>query len=265
MSVTASDWAKGIGYSIVASLIGGASKLAIRLSWLITNQEEEEEESGEHHQQHHHHQQQPEGDDYEERHDGQQEDFRQNENFSSDAAYIQYEHDDDSSLLEEESSARPIVTSGIQELVTRRLDHAISTTSSSRSNSDSNSDVPLFASSKKRKCLSRYCDSNNFNTTTISSHKTKRVAVALRCSGMIGMTILNPLFCVLAMNYASPSILAPFSGLTLVWIVLFSETLIGEKPSRTQIIAASSIVLGEVVVAVWGDHTNDENVTLDHV
>lgn len=91
------------------------------------------------------------------------------------------------------------------------------------------------------------------------------MAITLRYSGMIGMTILNPLFCVLAMNYASPSILAPFSGLTLVWIVLFSETLIGEKPSRKQIIAASLIVLGEVVVAVWGDHTNDENVTLDNV
>lgn len=29
------DWAKGVGYSIMASIIGGASKLAIRKSWLM--------------------------------------------------------------------------------------------------------------------------------------------------------------------------------------------------------------------------------------
>jgi hypothetical protein len=57
------------------------------------------------------------------------------------------------------------------------------------------------------------------------------LARVLRGSGMIGMTLLNPLACVLAMNYASPSILAPFSGLTLVWIVLLSNPIIGEQPT----------------------------------
>ena len=33
--VSASDWFKGIGLSILASLFGGASKLAIRKSWLL--------------------------------------------------------------------------------------------------------------------------------------------------------------------------------------------------------------------------------------
>ena len=83
------------------------------------------------------------------------------------------------------------------------------------------------------------------------------LAFILRGSGMIGMTFLNPLCCVLAMNYASPSILAPFSGLTLVWIVLFSNRLIGEAPTFTQMIASFLIVLGEVVVAVFGDHYNE--------
>jgi drug/metabolite transporter (DMT)-like permease len=82
---------------------------------------------------------------------------------------------------------------------------------------------------------------------------------------MIGMTFLNPLCCVVAMNYASPSILAPFSGLTLVWIVLFAEMMIGERPRRTQVGAAGLIVLGEVVISVFGDHSNDENSTLDDV
>jgi len=87
----------------------------------------------------------------------------------------------------------------------------------------------------------------------------------LRVMGMIGMTFLNPICCVLAMNYASPSILAPFSGLTLVWIVLFSNSVIGERPSRMQVMAAALIIIGEVVVAVFGDHTNDEGVTVQDV
>jgi len=58
---------------------------------------------------------------------------------------------------------------------------------------------------------------------------------------------------------------APFSGLTLVWIVLLSQPLIGERPTRTQIVAACLIVLGQVLIAVFGDHTNDEGVTLREV
>jgi EamA-like transporter family len=90
-------------------------------------------------------------------------------------------------------------------------------------------------------------------------------SLLLRYTGMFGMMVLNPLCGVIAMNYASPSITAPFSGLTLVWIVLWSECSIGEKPSFRQVVAATLIVLGEVIVAIWGDHTNDEGVTLDDV
>ena len=57
------------------------------------------------------------------------------------------------------------------------------------------------------------------------------ISRSLRYSGMFGMTVLNPLFCVLAMNYASPSILAPFSGLTKVWIILLSEQFIQLRAS----------------------------------
>jgi hypothetical protein len=88
---------------------------------------------------------------------------------------------------------------------------------------------------------------------------------ALRGSGMVGMTFLNPLCGVLAMNFASPSILAPFSGLTLVWIILFSEALIGERPTPMQVVAALMIVLGEVVVALYGDHTNDSGISVEEV
>lgn len=64
-----------------------------------------------------------------------------------------------------------------------------------------------------------------------------------------------------AMEYASPSVLAPFSGLTLVWIVLFSGCVIGEYPLPQQVFAAFLIILGEVIIAVYGDHTNNESVS----
>jgi drug/metabolite transporter (DMT)-like permease len=81
----------------------------------------------------------------------------------------------------------------------------------------------------------------------------------------MGMTIFNPLCCVIAMNYASPSILAPFSGLTLVWIIVLSDALIQERASPRQVFAAILIILGEIIVSLFGDHTNDENVTIENV
>lgn len=90
----------------------------------------------------------------------------------------------------------------------------------------------------------------------------RRRALCFRYAGMFGMTFLNPLCGVLAMNYASPSITAPFSGMTLVWVVLFAKPLIGEAPTWSQIAGASLIVIGEVIVAIFGDHTNDEAATL---
>jgi len=71
------------------------------------------------------------------------------------------------------------------------------------------------------------------------------------------MSVLNPICCVLSMNYASPSILAPFSGLTLVWVICFSPLVNNEQPSSRQLWACCLIIVGEVVVAIFGDHTND--------
>lgn len=159
MVVSASDWIKGISLSIIASIIGGASKLALRKSFLL---EEETVSSS---------------------------------NLKADTDYV----------------------------------------------ADCNDDG--FARRSKQ-------------------IRTLRLAAWVRLSGMFGMTVLNPLCGVLAVNFASPSIVAPFAGVTLVWIVLFAETLIGERPSYKQVFAASLIVFGEVIIAIYGDHTNDEGVTL---
>ena len=90
-----------------------------------------------------------------------------------------------------------------------------------------------------------------------SSMPDKHLSWLLYVSGMIGMSFLNPLCCILAMQYANPSILAPFSGLTLVWIILLSGVVVGEYPGWSQKVACLLIVTGEVFVALFGDHTND--------
>jgi len=93
----------------------------------------------------------------------------------------------------------------------------------------------------------------------------KTMSWLLYISGLIGMTFLNPICCVLAMKYANPSVLAPFSGLTLVWVVLFSSHFVGEHPRLSQKIACSLIVLGEILVAIFGDHTNGEDRSVEDV
>jgi len=65
------------------------------------------------------------------------------------------------------------------------------------------------------------------------------------------------------MAFASPSLLAPFSGLTLVWVIIFSKQMTGDLPNRTQILAATMIVLGEVIVTIMGDHGSEDPLNID--
>ncbi|GMH74050.1 hypothetical protein TrST_g7583 [Triparma strigata] len=85
----------------------------------------------------------------------------------------------------------------------------------------------------------------------------------LHSLGLLGMTVLNPACGIGAMKFANPSLLAPFSGLTLVWVVLFSKATTGEEPTSVQIIAATTIVLGEIIVTIFGDHSNEDELSLD--
>jgi hypothetical protein len=189
MMMERSDWIKGISFSVAASIIGGASKLAIRKSWLLEEVEEERVLRG-------------------------------------NSGALDDENDDDHNNYQQQQGPVAVVNQNHHHHPTG------STTTTDRRRP-------------------------HFRTTFWS--------LVWRSTGMFGMTILNPLCSVIAMNYASPSITAPFSGLTLVWIVLFSDCLIGEKPSMVQMVAAALIVLGETIVAVWGDHTSDNGVTLDDV
>ena len=229
MSVSASDWGKGIALSVAASIVGAASKLAIRKSWLLEHQAEQETLTI----------------------------VSQEEPLPDDTLQVPavdmmccglddtctkvglFPHHRRGHLLTEETD--PLEDFEEDDYEHEEDDHQ---------SSESGSAIVVYGPETRRV---RYCPPVSW------------LAWGLRASGMLGMSVLNPLCCVFAMNYASPSILAPFSGLTLVWIVLLSSPLIGEQPSSRQIVAAALIVLGEVVVAVFGDHTNDEDVTVHDV
>lgn len=183
VEISAMDWAKGVLISILASIIGGISKLAIRKSWLLQAKMNDNNRRV----------------DYEQR------------TLSVEGNFLRTEAPGDITNEDE-------VWRGDGE--------------------------QLFDDQRKNSNLVPY---------------------ALRYSGMFGMSVFNPICCVLAMNYASPSILAPFSGLTLVWVILFSPLVNNEKPSSRQIFACCLIISGEVIVAIFGDHTNDEDVTVEDV
>jgi hypothetical protein len=258
--VSASDWSKGISLSILASIIGGASKLAIRKSWLI------EEE-----QKRHLIEVANENEDEEPDAMAEQDPLHQSH------SHLAHDNDDEQDThLEGETIA---VAEQIQprQVQVQEVDVL---SQLNRQNSSHDEDTPSLRF-RRPLSLSRSTSYDSVNVDDVddvdedvsdddvSLRGTKRkqmvLALCLRGSGMVGMTLLNPLACVLAMNYASPSILAPFSGLTLVWIVLLSNPIIGEQPTVPQIMAACLIVFGEVIVGIFGDHTNDEGVTVEDV
>jgi hypothetical protein len=247
-AVSASDWSKGISLSILASIIGGASKLAIRKSWLmeeeqrrnlqdslllpVTDGDQEEDEEA-----------------------------NADEDPLHQSRHSQAQH--------EEEQGNPQSDISIVRVEQPLQGKAEDSMQSKRENSHDEETPSL----RSRRTVSRSTSGDDVASDSDSHDDeddscwggSKLLARCLRGSGMIGMTLLNPLACVLAMNYASPSILAPFSGLTLVWIVLLSNPVIGEQPTAPQIMAACLIIFGEVIVAVFGDHTNDEGVTVEDV
>ena len=100
---------------------------------------------------------------------------------------------------------------------------------------------------------------------TLRSSRSITTAFRIRIAALFFMTFLNPVFDIAAMRYASPSILAPFSGVSLAWVVLLSKRLVGEQPEPVRVLAAILIMLGQALVAIFGDHSSHDNMTLDEV
>lgn len=251
-AVSSHDWVLGVTYSVMASIIGGASKLSIRKSWLIVADLKQQAHLA-----------------------------SVNEAFAIEGQYVHDRTGDEREYAAPsnyDSLSRQSSSSGEDTNDRKMAPLEVSPTSPSYDRSNRHQ-----WQTNRRDSLSVNGDddgSNYFNPTRDSSgnksvqqpqntaKSSKRMQIvswSLYLSGMVGMTFLNPLCCVLAMQYATPSILAPFSGLTLVWVVLFSRCFVGEIPGMSQKVACALIVWGQVLVAVFGDHTNGSEMTVDDV
>jgi hypothetical protein len=293
IAVSRSDWIKGISLSVLASLIGAASKLAIRKSWLLQRQIDEGD--GLHH--------------HETLDDSRTGPLREDEGGFRDQTAEGHgtlpQVSEIASLPPGKGShmRTPLLSSGRESLPSREPDshlpeHQVTDTSeaaaadshepvtddgSSSDNSSSNSELfwnrlcSWWTKSKdyqgrcglaccylgRRASPTRDHDARDglIVHTTNEQPKSLVLPLALRTAGMIGMTTIHPICSVIAMNYASPSILAPFAGLTLVWVIILSGPLLQEQPTRMQICAVALIISGESLVAIFGDHTNTNQMT----
>jgi hypothetical protein len=226
-TITQSDWVKGIGFSILSSIIGGASKLAIRKSWRV-------------------------------------EEACRNLTTGDFMLLVDTSHHT-SVLLPEADESNIQCPAEKSDLETQSAPMYVAEEQQRLQTS-----VPLRSNEPRVSfrgllCAPPVANAPLAQTREQMAHKRLYQAYSLRGMGTLGMTTLNPLTTVIAMNYASPSILAPFSGLTLVWIILFSPLVLEETPSVRQVIACAFILLGEVVVAAFGDHKNDDGVSIHDV
>jgi len=310
-SISASDWTKGIVLSVLASIIGGVSKVMIRKSWLMEQREHDlqmqlqEQEQREEQLVQVPQQQQGEvldggDDDAAGKNDTDtenDEERQQRQGGETGGTYMppppptssavalateteeEEERVDDRSnnamttmssspLSRRELSSPSLSSSSLssqQELLpppgttTAGVDDPSSSSSSDGAAADAERTRSRNATTD-RKPMSLFCCS-----CCTWEWGLLRMSKIIRYCGMVGMAVLNPICCVWAMNYASPSILAPFSGLTLVWVILLSPAVVQETPSCQAQIACGLIIAGEVIVALFGDHTNDDGVTVNDV
>eukprot|EP00529_Nitzschia_sp_RCC80_P012734 CAMPEP_0113495656 /NCGR_PEP_ID=MMETSP0014_2-20120614/29721_1 /TAXON_ID=2857 /ORGANISM="Nitzschia sp." /LENGTH=588 /DNA_ID=CAMNT_0000389559 /DNA_START=118 /DNA_END=1884 /DNA_ORIENTATION=+ /assembly_acc=CAM_ASM_000159 len=275
-SISASDWTKGIVLSVLASIIGGVSKIMIRKSWLMEREHELQEQEREDQLQ----EEEGEGgqhrdggdDDAAGADDAENDEERQRQGGETGGTYMPPPPSSNTATEREERVDRSnnAMTTTMSSSTLPRRDLSSSSLSSSSSSQQellppSSSDADAERTTRRsrnattdRKPMSLFCCS--WTTWGLLS-----MSKIIRYCGMVGMSVLNPVCCVWAMNYASPSILAPFSGLTLVWVILLSPAVVQETPSCQAQIACVLIIVGEVVVALFGDHTNDEGVTVNDV
>ena len=103
----------------------------------------------------------------------------------------------------------------------------------------------------------------SLSSPTTENDDTCPSATRLRYAAFLFISLVNPVLDIAALAFASPSILAPFSGVSLAWVVLLSPYMVHETPQSQQIMGALLIMVGEVVVALFGDHssggTNEES------
>jgi hypothetical protein len=277
IAVSRSDWIKGISLSVLASLIGAASKLAIRKSWLLQRQIEERGDGLLSQSRH------------ESSEDGEQRDRESREpaNSTLEAPVPAYHNKGlhiRTPLLDEASSSES--SDALDAAAAASAQHDAPTSAARLDEPPLDDRSEIRGDSMWNRFYYSYCcachtsrkpaehggrlgsrhaaiESDGLVRETVPPPR--YVAIGLRTAGMVGMTTIHPICSVIAMNYASPSILAPFAGLTLVWVILLSGPLLQEQPTRMQISAVALIISGESLVAVFGDHTNTNQMTPQQV
>jgi len=197
--VMTNDWMCGVAFTILATFVGGASKLSIRKSWLITAEKQGNVKT-----------------------------------VKEESEYMEF--------------TNPSTHS--QEW---------------GSNGSGTDDTTRSTFSAGSTVIATNNGTIEIKNTFRSMMSPKQKSWLLYLAGMAGMSLLHPLCSVLAMKYANPSILAPFSGLGLVWIVLFSPAVVGESVGWGQKAACALIVAGGTMVAVFGDHTSGEEWSAEDV
>ncbi|CAB9503149.1 expressed unknown protein [Seminavis robusta] len=219
----ASDWITGVCCSVIASLVGAASTLTIRKSWLM----EEVSEQPSSYQ------------------------ALNLEDIHPHEEYIETNFEE-GSIHGDNSNGSPLVEieCGDDEGQGRCLGCPQSHTDSPVQGDNT---IPLLGEFPPSCCC---CAASILGCCHCCT-----LARILRFTGMLGISLLCPPLVLVAMEYATPSILAPFSGLNLVWVIVFSKSLVGEEPSFAQKVASTLIVTGEVTVAIFGDHNNEGDAT----
>jgi hypothetical protein len=290
------NWIKGITYCILATIVGGASKLAIRKSWLLAAEYEKNEQikiqyynAQEQEQEQNQYQQYTESSHPTTNNNNQQQQQhiqnvtdnylqQSDDNIQMKPSIV--EHDDNTNNTNNDTTIDPKIDTAFEYYGCTNDDIApnypcceVSTSQQQQvqeqqQNSTQISNNSIFQKYQLSSSTINNNNNNNKQGSVSSLNSTGRFTCCycwkirwyrvLRFFAMIGVGIVNPVLCIVAMRYVSPSIGAPFAGLTMAWILLLSGPLLKEYPTFIQWIACTLIVFGEVLIALFGDHTNGQ-------
>ena len=83
------------------------------------------------------------------------------------------------------------------------------------------------------------------------SWKSEKYRKLIRFGGLCTVVAADPAR-ILSFGYGDPQIVAPFSALSLVWLILLSNPIAGDKPNGLDVSAALVIASGVVLIALFG-------------
>lgn len=88
------------------------------------------------------------------------------------------------------------------------------------------------------------------------SWKSERWPRTIRLLGLLTVVSADP-FRILSFGYGESKVVAPFSSLSLVWLILLANPIAGDKPSHVDIVGSLVIAGGVALVAAFGTGGGD--------